>query len=271
MADWGFNPNSGGEIVYYPTSGYRVSCTSGASNSKGSYVELCSALPFDCILNLINISGGEYEHLLDFAIGAAGSELIIVENIAWSCASLNIQNFSYPVPIPLAAGTRLSIRGQVNDGSTRLTEWALELISINNFAGTPAGTKFITLGADTSDSGGTQVDPGGTNHTYGSYVELASSLEYPLIGFYLHIGTQGNKRSNTYWYLDVAIGSAGNEQPILSRFPVHFRETDDKIVQPITGVLPLPIAAGERVSIRAMCDSTATPQRYLDVVFYGLL
>ena len=90
-----------------------------SSDTKGSYVELIDPTLGDIagfnvhVTNNNNFSLSDYTWLIDIAIGAAGSEKIIVENIfvvgnTWSdtISPQTIGPFWVPIPI----GSRVSVR-----------------------------------------------------------------------------------------------------------------------------------------------------------------
>jgi hypothetical protein len=88
---------------------------SGSTNTKGSYSELVAATSRDYMGFFIGTTGASAttkHHLLDIAIGAAGSEVVILSNLyilttaMWSA----VPTFFLPINIP--AGTRISARVQ---------------------------------------------------------------------------------------------------------------------------------------------------------------
>jgi hypothetical protein len=102
-----------------------VLVTLGLNDTKGSYAQITASTPADfrAIVLALGIAGntlfdGRF-FLLDLAVGGAGSEQIILPDLAFRADST--ENFSPCVtpllPIDIPAGTRLAVRG-ANDDAT---------------------------------------------------------------------------------------------------------------------------------------------------------
>lgn len=103
--------------------------TAGAANTKGSYAQLTAAtsrdyIGFFGIIDLQNSTAANQDcWLFDIAIGASGSEQVIIPNIDLS--ALTVSGFPatyFPVtipffPIPIPSGTRIAARTQSGVGS----------------------------------------------------------------------------------------------------------------------------------------------------------
>jgi hypothetical protein len=93
---------------------------SGTANTKGSYAAFSTSTSrrtLWLIFAALNGTGGNW--LFDIAVGAAGSEVVIIPNI-WACVggvtnSVEVQVYQFPVNIP--AGSRLSVRAQSDTAS----------------------------------------------------------------------------------------------------------------------------------------------------------
>lgn len=98
------------------------------------------------------------------------------------------------------------------------------------------------------------VTPNSTIHTPGAWAQLEPSTAFDWHGF--EIRTQGNldnAASQRFWMLDLAIGSAGNEIPIIESLlwsGVAYRNPH------FAAFIPLRVPRGSRVSIRAQTDYT---------------
>lgn len=92
---------------------------SGSGNSTyGSYVELSSALPYDTSAIQINLAGGFSGALayLRLAIGAAGSEVIIANDIPWrghTPGDVVVLPLALPKGARLAIGVRYAFSGTI--------------------------------------------------------------------------------------------------------------------------------------------------------------
>ena len=101
--------------------------TSGAANTKGSWVEFSASLP-NTLRGILLAFGtnntdktATEDWLIDVGIGAAASEVVVAPDIATTITDLEI---CYPqthyMPLELPAGQRLAVRGQSSVASAVL-------------------------------------------------------------------------------------------------------------------------------------------------------
>jgi len=252
--------------------GTGTSFTSNASaNTKGSYAQLIAATAFDASMMMLMFSraDGGIDYLVDVAIGASGSEVIILSNVLVSGGTGQQyygSQFFFPVNIP--AGTRLAIRSQSTTGTIGLRA---DIMLFQGGFGTPETQGFVTTyGANTADSGGVQVDPGGTTNTKGSYSEITSSTTYPIRFLSIVIGNQLNTvRSTQLFLMDVAIGASGSEVIILPDLLINANVSPDVLCPQVYTNLPVQIPAGTRIAVRAASNGNDATDRLFDVVMYG--
>ena len=168
MADWplrgdGQRIEAAGEDTS-DSSGTEV--TTGNANAKGSYTELIASTAFDATAFIWYTAGktASESYLLDLALGAAGSEQIIVADFALKCrrnvpAHPTVSLFELPVP----EGSRIAVQGQSTTASDPLDTQVL-LIGYSFLPSSPFG-RAETYGADGAASKGTAIDPGATANT----------------------------------------------------------------------------------------------------------
>jgi hypothetical protein len=96
--------------------------TSGAINTKGSYVQLTAATTINAksaMLHYCNNASSYNRILLDLAIGAAGAENTLISNLFLATVQYpQPGSISFPLQIP--AGTRISARIQASSASVNL-------------------------------------------------------------------------------------------------------------------------------------------------------
>ena len=101
--------------------------TSGAANTKGSWVQFSASLP-DTLRGLLVAFGtnaanktAAEDWLFDFGVGAAASEVVVAPDIA---TTIDANELCFPqvqwVPLEFAAGQRLAVRGQSSVASAVL-------------------------------------------------------------------------------------------------------------------------------------------------------
>lgn len=240
----------------------------GGVNTKGNYGELISSVPFDAHGMLLHISGplgASNRGLADISLGPAGSEQIIINDIHVDSANNNcIAPFYFSIPIP--AGSRIAARIQSSGGATM--RFAGNLLS-SGFADISPFGKVTTYGADTTDSGGTQIDPGATAGIKGSWTQITASTTAPIVKLLLAIGGNANSaRVNSSWLIDVGIGNAGDETILIHDIPLVF--SDIYILPKSIGPISVSIPAATRIAVRAQSTNTDTTDRLFDIVLYGI-
>lgn len=248
-----------------------TSLTANASaNTKGSYVEIEDSTLFNVsaiMLTFLNSNGGDY--LIDIAVGAGGSEQVIISNLLWTASLFTGDNPSHVLfPIAIPAGTRVSARCQCTTGS-RVTTLSVLFIAGSVLAGGKL-QRVETSGAATGDSGGTSVDPGGTINTKGAYSQLSAALVHPIKWIIIAVGNQANTaRTTCFWLIDIAIGAGGSEQVVIPNLSFISR-TEDDMPRPHAVGLPVDIPAGVRLAVRAQCSINDATDRLIDVAVYGV-
>lgn len=239
----------------------------GSANTKGSWASLTTGLDTDIHSIIIHHYSFTYDadFLIDIGIGSTPD--VVVNNIL-SHHGLGDTRASDVIEIPLfiPKSTQIQVRHQTDySGSNNLTA-AFSFIRSCSW-NRRSFDKVYTYGANTGDSGGQLIDPGGTASTYGSWVQLISAAPQNLKAFKILFGARGdhNISANTHWFYQVAVGASGSEQVIVDRFTVG-GETGVSVPYPkCSPLFEINIPEGERLAVRSMCTTTAT-DRYKDVV-----
>jgi hypothetical protein len=157
-----------------------INASRGAANTKGAYAQLIAATGFQyqsISLNLVSEGGGGQCYLVDIAIGAGGSEQVIVPNVLYDSARGVYQNaVNITLPISVPAGVRVSARVQEPGGSgTRDVQIGLTGRAGGSNANNAEVGAVINYGANTSTSNGVLVDSGAVANTYGAWTQITAS------------------------------------------------------------------------------------------------
>lgn len=265
---WGSNRTEG--VGADTSDSQMTTITADASaDTKGSYTQIVAATAFEASGLLIQMGVANInEYLVDFAVGAAASEQIIVPDLLYGNPSRRIGG-NYFINISVPAGSRLAARCQGGTGSD-LIDTQVYLLS-SNFMQAPRYHRCTTYGADTSDSGGVGIDPGGSANTKGAYSQIVASTTNNIKELLIVIGEGGNStRSAASWLMDVAIGTGGSEQIIIP--DLHFGSSiqGDDLEPFVFGPFKVSIPSGTRLAIAAQCDITDAADRLFDAVIYGV-
>lgn len=247
---------------------------SGTANTKGSYVQFSASLGndiwgfvFQSVYGASNTLTDDF--LFDVSTGAGGAEVVLVSNILQSVQSNRYGIINLFFPVAIASGTRVAIRCQNSSTSTAdILRISLILLNKDTQSGS---TACQTYGANTSDSGGVAVDPGGVGNTKGSYSELTSSssadLNWLVILWGTHDGAGAAVSGN--WIFDISTGAAASEVVQIADITLGQSST---LGYPQVRELSIPcvtITSGTRISARSAASLTNATARVLDVVIYG--
>lgn len=272
MATYWPQSASGLNVVTYPagpTVAGTLVTSSASTNTKGSYTQLIASTSFTT--NRIELSstanaasGNGMAALIDLATGAGGSESVVISNLAADIGEAGELIFTADFPLAVASGTRVAARFQANVGSrtVRLNVTAIAA------GGMPGMSSFTTYGADTSDSGATGVDPGGTTNTKGSYTEITSSSSALAQWMMAVIAFRGNAQPLSFsWAVDIATGAGGAETVLYSDLRVCEREVLTfrmGYTGRMQGFLTY-VPASTRLAARASCTTNDATDRLIDV------
>lgn len=269
MADWPLPGLTGAESFGLSGSSGKPVTSSASANTKGTWVELAASTTHDASAMLVWLTNSLdlRDHLVDIGIGAASSETVLINNLfKGEATDLRGPNpYFFRVPVP--KGARLSARNQCSTGSNLVT------VHLQVFYGnySPGRGVVQTFGAETANSGGTAIDPGGTVDTKGSWVELSASTDHDISELVFGIGSRrnnGQQRSNALF--DVGVGAAASEQVILPDIQLGVNDLADGYRPNTLGPFPASIPGGSRVAVRAQSNTTNATDRLFDIVLYGV-
>lgn len=223
----------------------------------------------------VGFTGGVRQQcLVDIGIGGSGSETVLIENIHGGNSS-DAERCSHAciyVPIPIPAGTRIAQRAQVaTTGGAAQDVWMnVQMMQGGDF---PMAAGCETLGANTADSGGTEVDPGTVSYTFGSWTEIsAGGFTRPVRFCMVRPGLRAANNSRTGDYLiQLGMGSAGSEVPLrYVRFGAGFNGSNGAgHPSEYFHLMPIAIPAGQRIAARCWSNETGASLRIVDVIVHG--
>lgn len=259
------------------TTGTTISVTS--TDTKGAWVEIVSAAAnvnrtewLFVIIGDVVSKATNSNYLFDIAIGASGSEQIILNNLLahTSATGTNASSYSYQFPIAIPGGTRIAARMQ---GTVTGNDYECFIARGRGGIGWNALSQVDTYGAtDSGDSRGTTVAIT-TAHTFGSWVEITASTTAGYKGFVVACCRMANQTS---WssgsvYYQVAVGGSGSEEIFYSGNAMWSSNTSELILGDgaVSHFIPVGIPSGERLSIRAQSTLNNTDMD-LDYIIYGV-
>ena len=247
----------------------------GTANVKGTtFTQLIASTtrPYGGLVVFTrNLNATAARALMDIAIGAAASEVVLLPDIlSWkSDTSVNrTWNYFY-FPIAIPSGVRLSMRMQSSTGS-----WTLDVGCFGmpvNMLLPVSFSRCTAYGVDTSDSGGTAIDSGATANTKGAYAVLSASTANAMKAM-VPVVTGSNftvPATAATVLVDVSIGAAADEQPIVSNAPYNRASIVSSERGRSLAPLAVNIPAATRLTARCQASGTDANARLQDVVVYG--
>jgi hypothetical protein len=238
--------------------------STGVAHTKSAYSQLAASSAFACSeieLYVLLGSGATCSHLIDLAIGAGGSEVVVVPNIQSDQSTGGSAGAvaSFRLPLEIAAGTRIAVRRQ-GSGTSNALSLAIALIEAGDCVGI---STFACVGANTATSRGALIDAGASINIKGAYVEMTPSTAAIYQSLSL-VANTGNKASTTgrRYAVDVAIGASGSEVVLIP----DLRLGTASAVIPRCQTLRTFIAASTRIALRCSCGSNVVGVREFDAV-----
>lgn len=234
----------------YETAGVDTSTSAGTSvtmgnGSKGSYAQLTSATARDAMGFWVFVgepsSNSFNPAIIDIAIGASSSEVIVVPDLRWSGSDENAKYVWY-CPVPIPAGTRIAARGQVGSGTPTYKIYVL-LVAPSFHDQPKAGGVALAAASAT---------PGVATNSKGSWVQViastASEIDYLIVQ---HDLDGAREISASYRHLiDIGIGASSSEQVLIPDLAFGLKSTGGELL-PIEYEIPVRIPSGSRLSTRA--------------------
>ncbi len=238
---------------------------SGSIHTKGSYVQLIAATTYDSYGFFLYISntlsaGADTSQLLDVAIGAAASEVVILPNFLCGCrnggAAARMNGFFIPIFIP--RGARIAARIQA-----LISADTLHIVVQPNYGRSGPYRNIYTgcdaYGVDTADSGGTAHTPGNSG-AESTDANVGTTLSRNYKAVMMGLSFPGTNAGNDAFHWELTNGTDtfaewmsadGSSEEITGPFPNY--------------PLEIPLPSGMQLMVQAESSTTGTLH---DVAFY---
>ncbi len=258
---------------------YTLTVTANSTiHTKGTYVEIFSALAFDVyqvelFVAEVGLSTVDTSALLDVGADSAGgtSYTEIIPNFLIGCVResgefSNGYTSIFPVFIP--AGATVAVRTQ-SISSSDTVEVGMKL-----HGGSPDGDPFpnhglvVAYGVTVSSSSGITPANAVTN-VEGAWTEVVSATTHPHRGLTIGVQAADGTIGTDDYLIDIATGAGGSEVVIIEGIPVHTHGNEQLRILD-AGAFRHDIPEGTRLAVRAQADA-ANVQDDIDVALYGTM
>jgi hypothetical protein len=261
----GVSSNTRGEVV----------TAAVGTNTKGSYVELVAstarpATGIRVYIRQVTSSVLGSGVMADIAIGGAGSEVVIIENLKINLGQQAGDGiYAWFLPINIPEGVRISAAVQSSETIQDVSIF-VQLFD-SSFRTGSMGSKVIAIGDDTATTNGSIIDPGASQNTKGAYTEINASTSVDLYGFNYSLGTNlsASTGGNLGFLVDIAVGSAGNEEVIVGDIGMCINNREQNSYNSFYSDIAIP--SGSRISARAQSSTNNDPQRLFDIIIHGVI
>lgn len=252
--------------------GSDTSNTSGVSLTVAStWTEVDASTELNANGMIVHVAAEAAAALIaEIGIGGGGSEVSFVGPFTVAARRSNFGAALY-APIHIAAGSRLSARGDIMTGGIE-GEIAITLLGDSFLSGQVLSrcTSYGTADASGTAALGTQVDPGGTAHTKGSYAQISASTDHLIRSIIINVDARDNTTpADSMFLVDIAVGSATSEQVIIGDLLVSQGNFQRQMLPNFIGPIPINIPAGTRLSARAQSEITDATDRLLGIQILG--
>lgn len=277
MSNWPTGLSGGATLsgVDTATSLPVVSFTSGINGAAAVWQEVFASVPFDAdaiTLRIMHLDTGYA--VFDIGVGAAGSEIPVVENLLY--ASRQNRYVEFYLPLSITKGSRLCIAG-TSANATAGTVSAQVLLH-HRTGLLPRGAERIeTINASRSTGRVLTIFQGPTTtlNTLGAWAELTPSMPRAtrFVLAVLSIATTTTSNATiTGALIDFAIGAPGSEQMLLSQVLAQFVRGNNTILNnfgPQYRIqIPLVVPQGARLSVRGQTTTIGATSRTMGVALY---
>jgi hypothetical protein len=257
----------GGNLDTY---GAATASSSGTSVANGSYAQITASTTkdYDGVVFMGTQTGTSAEGTCDLAVGGAGSEQNIIDNIRFQKTGTTGNGFGLMAYLPLfiPRGSRIACQGH---GIT-------PKVIIAGVTGMPLNQRGFSRAESIgiASNQGVAIDPGATANTLSAWVQLTASSAHNYAALMIAVGpdARSSNAAAATWLIDIGIGASGSEQVLLQQLSCIGNSTANYGPYPaLFGPFPCNIPAGTRIAVRAQSSSTNVSQRQIDVAAYGFI
>lgn len=244
-----------------------LTISTSAVNTKNSYTQLTAATSGDITSLQVQFHSGGTIPInstvyTDIAIGGAGSEKIIINNISHGSGPTATGGSLWEFPIQIPSGSRIAARFALSSSTTTTTTVAPSLAVTGYEGGYINGEGFSGVDSVGQANGvGTTLFSSSTGNVKGPYGQLTASTTIDYAGFVIGIDTP---LTGSNFLIDLAVGSGGNEKVI---YTMHAAPAGSPGVAIHSPVVMAPIPSGSRVAARIQCNAAT---QNLNLTLYGI-
>lgn len=246
------------------TSSGGVNVVSNASaNTKGTYTQAIASTAADgdgLRLSIYQTTASARLYLLDVALGAAASEVVLVPNIHFRFNSTSYWTQLF-IPCHIPSGSRVSLRCQdaTGGGSCKVAGYVVPS-SANPESGFTSSASIINpLANTTNSSGAVSIDAGGTINTFSGTAGNICNADAPIAATHIMLGT----RDSTAALVDFLVRVKVNGTVVTPEFYHRANNGQGASIWHPHVKLDTPIAVNDTVTAEVSCSGNTGGSREL--------
>ena len=244
---------------------------SATANTKGAYVQLIAATASDFCWVLAEPNNGDsVPYSCDIAIGASGSEKVILPDMFCQASTSERITQPFSFPLNIQAGTRVAARSQCSAASHTGSFFVAFMAWDGGNAQMEGCAGMDALGFNSGTTTGTTVTSAASVDGKGSYAQIIASTAKDYTGLIMALGAPPSASMNICF--DIAVGASGSEIMLVKNYEVTLTSpiSGGNFIYspPVSPAFFVPVQAGSRLAVRAQ-DSNGAGNSF-GVVLYGI-
>jgi len=242
-----------------------------AANSKGGWSSLFTAAN---AIRHVSLTFSKYvisgtTSPIRFLVDLGISNTAYVSDIL---VQMNPRSHARTIELPITVPNGSTLQARMQAGTHGFTGPSLYVSGhaySQGFACLPAYQDVHTYGVTTGTTSGTQIDPGGTADTKGSWTQITGSTSARHTLLILCVQADNGAMTDADWRIDLGVGGSGSETTIWSDRVVRATAGGDDIA-PNYIPIPMVVPISTRLAVRAQCSITDATDRLFDCAILGL-
>lgn len=237
------------------------------SESYGAWVEIIASTPRDAQMVIIHLGPRQsttgFGSHVQIGVGASGSEKVKIDGCLIRTATDERRVQTWPCPIFIPAGTRLSARAADSSTSALTCDVSITLAEGGPWPGAPLQYNERDDGGATGFGWG-GPDPGASANTKGAWDELVAATTIDWKAMLIDIEQNSAAMGDDNWLIDIGIGGAGSEKVKIPNLRASAGATKDQMMPSVIGPIKVDIPRGTRIVDRSQStDVTADVRKPL--------
>lgn len=247
--------------------------------NDGAYTQLIAATANDwnAFTVMLHYGGTSTARgIIDLAIGAGGSEIIILADLPFTHLNSNLRSGTSRIWLPLGIAKNSRIAARIHRCDIASQTMRIMLVGETHpTRGIPPFQRATSYGVVLANAMGTVVNPGDTANTLGANTQIVASTTNPIRAMYVLSAKQDAAAVavNFSTALEFYVGAGGSEVVLLPEmlaWDLHSSNDTQALHGWGIGPFLVNVPAASRISAKARCSNNTAGAREGQVIVIGL-